>query len=126
MFQWKLRLFTIMSDQGEVWQVKTNIQDKIRESNLDTGDIYVGNKNIINTALNPNSKPSTTSLDEVTYINQQHTSGKKKGKLEAYYDLWHELKILNKDYMKEYKELFSKVASNDAYNHTYIEYTEGN
>lgn len=47
-----------------------------------------GAKAIYNSAMNPSTAPSTSSLDELTYINSQNTTNYKKSKLEAYNILW--------------------------------------
>lgn len=121
-FQWRLKLFSIMSESGEVWQQKSKIQDYLRGVDIATNtEILTGNKNIINTALNPNSKPTTNSIQELEFISQQHTTGKKKGKLEALFDLKAMLnENVNSTYLRKFSDLFSKVALNDVYNHTYI------
>ena len=42
--------------------------------NLSEEDIRLGSKAIYNQALNPQTEPSTKSLEELTYINQQNTT----------------------------------------------------
>lgn len=120
LMQWKLKFFSIMSESGEVWQQKSKIQDYLRTLDITNKDIFIGNKNIINTALNPNTTPTNTSIDELTYISQQHTTGKKKGKLEGLLDLYSLLREnVNENYIKKFDKLFTKVLSNDVYNYTY-------
>lgn len=43
-----------------------------------------GSKSIYNHAFNPSNEPSTASLDELDYINEQNTSNVKRSKIDAY------------------------------------------
>ena len=43
---------------------------------------------IFNHSFNPSSAPSTSSLEELTTINDQNTNNVKRGKLESYQALW--------------------------------------
>ena len=118
--QWLLRLFNIMIDKGEVWQVKDNIQNELKSLDLNSNILLEGDKTILNIALHPNQPPSTSTLTELDHINQQNTSNKKRGKLEGLSTLWGILRTdLNKIYIRQFSVLFSKIAMNDAYNHTY-------
>ena len=84
--QFKMKLFGIIFAYGPSWQKRLDIQSKLR--GLTDSDILIGSKAIYNTALNPSTTPSTSSLDELTYINQQNTTNYKRSKLEAYGQLW--------------------------------------
>ena len=59
-----------------------DLQNKIR--NLSEDEIRTGTKAIYNQALNPGTEPSTGSLEELTSISAQNTTGYKKSKLDAY------------------------------------------
>ena len=59
-----------------------DIQNKIR--NLTEDEIRIGTKAIYNQAVNPGTEPSTGSLEELTSISAQNTTGYKKSKLDAY------------------------------------------
>ena len=47
-------------------------------------DLVKGSKQIVNHSYNPSTAPSTSTLEELTTINEQNTNNYKKGKLDAY------------------------------------------
>jgi hypothetical protein len=67
--------------------------------------LLAGSKAIYNTALNPSVSPSTSSLEELTYINSQNTTNYKRSKLEAYAQL---LDLLEVDVTEEFLNKFKK------------------
>lgn len=103
--QFKMKLFGIIYCYGPTWEKRLDIQSKLRS--LSDSDILVGSKAIRNTALNPQTTPSTSSLDELTYINQQDTTNWKRSKMEAYGQLWD---LLTTDvtvrFLDEFKKCF--------------------
>lgn len=84
--QFKFKIFTIVFQYGPSWEKRLDIQEKLRA--LSDDDIMKGSKAIYNTALNPSTDPSTTSLEELEYINSQNTTNYKKSKMDAYTQLW--------------------------------------
>jgi len=84
--QFKYKVFSLMYQYGPTWEKKIDIQAKIR--NLSDADLLTGAKAIYNSAMNPSTAPSTSSLDELTYINAQNTTNYKKSKMEAYNLQW--------------------------------------
>lgn len=84
--QFKYKVFSIMFQYGPTWEKKLDLQDKIR--NLSDTDLLTGAKAVYNNALNPGTAPSTSSLEELTYINSQNTTNYKKSKMEAYSLQW--------------------------------------
>lgn len=84
--QFKYKVFSVMYQYGPTWEKKTDLQEKIR--NLTDTDLLTGAKAIYNSAMNPSTAPSTSSLDELTYINSQNTTNYKKSKMEAYNLQW--------------------------------------
>lgn len=84
--QFKYKVFSVMYQYGPTWEKKTDLQEKIR--NLTDTDLLTGAKAIYNSAMNPSTTPSTSSLDELTYINSQNTTNYKKSKMEAYNLQW--------------------------------------
>lgn len=80
--QFKYRVFTTMFQYGPTWEKRLEIQDKLR--GLSETDLMAGTKMVYNHAFNPSASPATTSLDEINAINEQNTSGTKRGKIEAY------------------------------------------
>lgn len=87
--QFKLKLFSTVFKFAPTWLKKLDVQEAIRELDLDsirvsmknvskgsdteTGKITGKGKNIANHALNPGTEPSTDSLTELTYIDSQNT-----------------------------------------------------
>ena len=118
--QFKYKVFSVMYQYGPTWAKRIDIQDKLR--NLTDDELRTGNKTISNSALNPETSPSTGALEELTYINQQNTSGNKKSYLTAYADLWDMLKVdVTEDILNKFKPLFKIVVIPE---HTLIYTTE--
>lgn len=80
--QFKAKMWSIIYQYGPTWEKRVEIQDKIRALNED--EITGGGKAVYNKAFNPDTEPSTSSLDEINYISQQDTTNFKKSKLEGY------------------------------------------
>ena len=83
--QFKYKVFSIIFQYGPTWEKRLDIQTKLRELTAD--ELATGSRAIYNTALNPSTAPSTSSLEELTYINQQNTTNYKKSKMDAYAQL---------------------------------------
>lgn len=101
--QFKFKVFSIMYSFGPSWEKRIDIQEKLRK--LSETDLLTGNKAIFNTALNPATAPTTGSLEELNYINSQNTSNYKRGKMEAYAQLWD---LIETDVTTEYVDRFEK------------------
>lgn len=84
--QFKAKVFGIMWQYGPSWEKRLDIQAKLRA--LSEDDIIKGAKAIYNHAYNPSQAPSTSTLEEIDYINDQNTTNYKKSKMEAYAQLW--------------------------------------
>lgn len=80
--QFRYRVLSTIFQFGPTWEKKLDIQNKLR--GLTDEELMLGGKRIYNHAYNPSTEPSTSSLEELTAINEQNTSNFKKGKLEAY------------------------------------------
>ena len=80
--RFKYGLFSIIFQYGPTWVEQLKIQKEIR--NLTLQELQTGSKAIYNTALNPNIAPSTNTLEELPYINQQNTTNYAKSKADAY------------------------------------------
>lgn len=83
--QFKYKIFSIIFQYGPTWEKKLAIQTSLRGISED--DLLKGSKAIYNTALNPSVAPSSTSLEELNYINSQNTTNYKKSKMDAYAQL---------------------------------------
>ena len=84
--QFKDKIFSTIYIGGATWAKKQEIQDKLREMTED--EILAGTKAIYNHAFNPQTAPTTNTVDELEYINEQNTTKYKKSKLDGYALLW--------------------------------------
>lgn len=84
--QFKYKLWTTVFSYGPAWEKRIEIQDKLIA--LTDEEIEKGNTTIYNHAFNPSTAPSTDTLEEVTYINEQTAQKSKRGKMDAYAYLW--------------------------------------
>lgn len=106
--RFKYSLFSIVFQYGPTWVEELKLQKEIR--NLTLQELQTGSKAIYNTALNPNVAPSTNTLEELPYINQQNTTNYAKSKAGAY-----EIKmnLLSSDvtekFLVKFRKLFLKI-----------------
>jgi hypothetical protein len=101
--QWKYKIFSIIWQYGPAWEKRLDIQTKLRA--LTEEDLVKGSKAIYNHANNPNQAPSTATLDEVEYINDQSTANHKKSKMDAYAQLWD---LISTDVTAEFLSKFNQ------------------
>lgn len=108
--QWKFKIFSVIFQYGPTWEKRLDLQSKIR--NLTDTDLLTGSKAIHNHAFNPSTTPSTSSLTELTYINDQQTSSFKKNKLDAYTQQWDMLETdVTEDFLNKFKKCFKNFVS---------------
>ena len=106
--QFKAKLWGLIWQYGPTWEKRLDIQDKLRE--IGDTELLDGAKAIYNHAFNPSTDPSTQSLTELTYINDQNTTNYKKSKMDAYTQLWNLLITdVTEDFVARFKPLFKKV-----------------
>ena len=84
--QFKYKIFSTIYIGGATWAKKQEIQDKLRAMTED--EILAGTKAINNQAYNPQTAPTTDTVEELNYINEQNTTKYKKSKLDGYALLW--------------------------------------
>lgn len=110
--RWRLRVWQVISEYGPEWQVKSEMQKTIRK--MDISDFQEGGKLVNNTALNPNTAPSDSSLDELQYINSQNVARRKLSVVDG---IQRKLSMLvdglDDDYLDHFSDLFSKVLLTD-------------
>ena len=105
--QFKYKVYLTIFQYGPNWQKELELQDKLR--NLSDTEIAEGQFAIYNQAANDATAPSTTSLTELEYINNQSTSRLKKARLNAYNDLLLLLKTdVTKKFIDRFEPLFKK------------------
>lgn len=108
--QWKFKIFSVIFQYGPAWEKRLELQKKIR--NLTDTELTTGSKAIHNHAFNPSTAPSTGSLDELTYINDQNTSSFKKNKLDAYTQQWDMLETdVTEDFLVKFRKCFKNFIS---------------
>ena len=108
--QWKFKIFSTIFQYGPTWEKRLDLQSKIRA--LTESDLLTGSKAIHNHAFNPSTAPSTSSLTELTYINDQQTSSFKKNKLDAYTQQWDMLETdVTEDFLNKFKKCFKIFVS---------------
>lgn len=108
--QFRFKVFSTIFMYGPSWEKRLDIQAKLRD--LEEKDLLTGAKNINNHSYNPSTAPSTSTLEELTTINEQTTSQYKKSKLDAYNLLWNLIKTdVTENFLYEFKKLFLVVVA---------------
>lgn len=105
--QFKYKVYSIMFQYGPSWEKRLDIQEKLRA--LRDEDIQKGSKAIYNSAQNPSTAPSTSALEELTYINSQNTTNYKKSKMDAFAQLWELIDAdVTGDFIAKFKVCFKQ------------------
>lgn len=103
---WKSRLYNVIYEYAPRYFKGREIQDALRKIDLESEELQQGTKAIYNTALNPNTTPKTTDLEELNYINSQNTTNYKYSKLDGYQRL---KDLLSRDGTSEFLNKFQKL-----------------
>lgn len=110
--QFKYKVYSIIFQYGPKWEKELDVQDKVRS--LTDDQVRLGSKAIYNQALNPADTPSTSTLDELSYINQQNTTNYKKSPLEGYAMLEELLRDdITKIFVDRFNICFKKFVNNE-------------
>lgn len=105
--QFKYKIFSVIFQYGPTWEKRLEIQSNLR--NLTDDELMSGGKSIYNHAYNPSTAPSTSSLDELNFINDQNTANNRRSKLDAYTLLWDMLKLdVTEDLLNKFKTCFKQ------------------
>jgi hypothetical protein len=105
--QFKYKLFSTIWQFAPTWIKKLNIQSDLR--GLSEADLLKGAKTIHNHAFNPSTEPSTATLEELTYINDQDTTNYKRSKMDAYAQIWNLLVTdVTENFLSRFSHLFKK------------------
>ena len=108
--QWVYKVFSTIYKYGPTWQKKIELQANLR--GLTSSQLEQGAKAIYNKALNPETTPSTQSLKELTYINEQNTANQIKSPTESIKQLYVLLETdVTEEFLLEFKPLFKKFIS---------------
>ena len=109
-YRFELKLFSLIHQYGPVYVQKKIIQKKIIETPWD--GFKKGGKIIYNNALNPNVAPSTDTLTELTYINNQNTNNYVKSDAES---MQIKLELLDDnletEFLAKFRPLFLKIVN---------------
>ena len=112
--QFKTKVGAIIWQYGPAWEKKLNIQSSIRALTAD--DLLTGAKAIHNHAYNPSTEPSTVTLEELTYINDQSTTSYKKSKMDAYGQLWNLIATdVTEEFLARFRPLFKTFVKPGTY-----------
>ena len=92
-------------EYGPTWEARLNIQDKLR--NLKEDELLKGSISIQNTAVNPGSKPTTQTTEELLGVSDQVVNKFKRDKLSAYNNLYELLKTdVTEGFLQKFDKLF--------------------
>ena len=109
-YRFELKLFSTIYQYGPIYVQKKIIQEKIVDTPYN--DFKAGGKVIYNTALNPNVAPSTDTLTELPYINNQNTNNYVKSDAESMQIKWDLMNDnLESEFLAKFKPLFLKIVN---------------
>ena len=110
--QFKYYMWSIMYQYGPTVIRKREIRETLLKMNDE--EILRGGKAIYNHSFNPNTAPSTGTLEELLTINDQNTTNYKKGKAEGLLGF---LAVIENDpvdeFIHKFKQLFIKIIAPD-------------
>lgn len=101
--QFRYNIFSTLYSYGPTWAKKAKVQEELR--GLTSEQLREGSFAIYNSAMNPNTTPSTASTTELPFINNQNTTRHKKGAMDGYALL---LSLLSDDITKDFTDKFKK------------------
>lgn len=108
--QFKYKIFAIIFEYGPSWEKRLSVQQSLR--GLSEEDLRLGSKAIYNHAFNPSQAPSTGTLTELDYINDQNTTNYKKSKMDAYGQLWELLKTdVTGEFLAKFQKCFKQFVT---------------
>lgn len=102
--RFKYDLFATIFSYAPTWEKRVDIQKKLRE--LSDAELITGQTTINNHSYNPSTAPATSTLDELTTINEQVTMKGKRDKLTAYTEL---SRALWTDVTEQFLDKFQKL-----------------
>ena len=102
--RFKYDLFATIFSYAPTWEKRLDVQEKLRE--LSDAELITGQTTINNHSYNPSTAPSTSTLDELTTINEQVTQKGKRDKLTAYMEL---SRALWTDVTEQFLDKFQKL-----------------
>ena len=110
--QFNYQIFSTIFMYGPTWEKRLEVQADLRSLTID--ELMIGSKAIYNHSMNPSTAPSTSTLEELTTINDQNTTNYKKSKMEAYANLLAVLETdVTADFLSRFDRLFIKILAED-------------
>lgn len=107
--QFKYKVWSIIFQYATIWEKKLDIQAKLRS--MSEEDIMEGSRQLNNHAFHNGTAPSTGTNQEMLGVNQQDVSKYKKGKVEAYMQLWTALESdVTEELLNRFVPLFLQIA----------------
>lgn len=106
--RFKLEVCSRIMQYGPQWQRLMALQDKMLK--LTDDDLKYGHTTIYNHAMHPDTDPTTQTIDELDYIDDQNVTKMKRDGLDAYSRLlpWLDDKATT-DFLKHFENLFVVV-----------------
>lgn len=105
-------IFSTIWQYGPAWEKRLTIQKELREMSQD--ELMASSKTIYNHAYNPSTAPSTSSLEELTHINDQNTANRRRSKIEAYGILQSMLESdVTEEFLRRFQKFFRKILAPD-------------
>lgn len=106
--RFKYQLFSIVFAYGPTWEKRLEVQNALRELDLDA--LIQGTTQINNQALNPGSAPSTQATQELEAINAQYVTKYRKDPATAYATLLDLLETdVTMEFINRFKRLFLRI-----------------
>ena len=106
--QFKYKVMSTIFMYGPAWEKKLEIQKEL--TSMDISEATKGTTAIHNAAYNPSQQPSTQTLEELEYINQQNTTKYKKSKIEGYATLYSLIETdVTEEFIGKFKKLFITI-----------------
>ena len=102
--RFKYDLFATIFSYAPTWEKRLDVQEKLRK--MSDAELFTGQTTIQNHSFNPSTAPSTSTLDELTTINEQTTQKGKRDKLTAYVEL---SRALWTDVTEQFLDKFQKL-----------------
>lgn len=108
----KNKLYSVIYQYAPTWSKKLSIQTTLR--GLSEADLILGTTTIYNRASNPETTPTTGTLDELTYVNDQNTQKFKRNKSQAWSELYSLLRDdITKAFLDRFRICFRNIVAGD-------------
>lgn len=107
--QFKYKVYSVIYKYGPTWESRVKIQKELRDL-IGTEDLFLGSTEIYNHSNNPSIRPTTQTLDELTTIDDQNVTKRKRNKLDAYSLLYQMLvSDVTQEFINRFKPLFLQI-----------------